>query len=96
MNREEALKNPIAEELILRAEYYKWEFLTFQEDIKMLSVFKPEMRINIYTTTMTVATCLDHPKKGKTQMFRRKVDIKTMNKIFRNPRLHTDLGYRKK
>ena len=28
------------------------------------------VRINIYTTTGTVATCLDHPRVGKGQLFR--------------------------
>jgi len=55
-----------------------------------------QARINIYTSKMTVATCVNHPKKGKTQMFRRNVGEKLMNKIFKNPRVHTDKGYQTK
>jgi len=29
-------------------------------------------RINIYITKMTVSTCINHPKKGRTQLFRKK------------------------
>lgn len=88
-------------ELEQMAASYGWEFLTWQKDISMLSFSKPNskgtvMRINIYVTKMTVATCLDHPKHGKTQLFRRAVTQALMGKIFKNPRLHTDSGYRKK
>ena len=78
------------------AESYGWEFLDFQENIGMLSFIKDGMRINIYITKMTVATCLDHPKLGKTQMFRKNVTEKELNKIFKNPRVHTNKGYRTK
>lgn len=77
------------------AKKYDWEFLTFQEDIFMLSFIKESMRINIYTTKMTVGTCLTHPKQGKTQMFRRNVTDKELEKIFKNPRHHTNKGYQK-
>ena len=53
-------------------------------------------RMNIYTTKMTVATCINHPRKGKTQLFRKNVDDKLMGKIFENPRIHTNKGYTKK
>lgn len=49
----------------------------------MLSYIKDEnnswKRINIYKSTkrnnFTIATCLDHPKKGKTQLFRKNLDL---------------------
>jgi hypothetical protein len=31
------------------------------------------MQVNVYYTTGTVGTCLNHPKQGKTQLFRRGV-----------------------
>jgi hypothetical protein len=73
-----------------------WQYLTFQEDIGMLSFVKDDMRINIYTTKMTVATCLNHPKQGKTQMFRKNVTPQEMEKIFKNPRHHINKGYKRK
>jgi hypothetical protein len=78
------------------AKEFDWQYLTFQENIGMLSFIKDDMRINIYTTKMTVATCLNHPKQGKTQMFRKNVTPDEMKKIFKNPRHHINKGYRKK
>jgi len=51
------------------------------------------VRINIYFTTGTVATCLDHPTKGKGQLFRRNMTFADLEDIFHNPRVHTDTGY---
>ena len=55
-----------------------------------------QARINIYLTKMTVGTCINHPRKGKTQLFRKRVDAKLMERIFINPRVHTAKGYRKR
>lgn len=54
------------------------------------------IRVNVYYTTMTVGTCLNHPTKGKTQLFRRNVDEKMLATIFKRPRVHTRKGYYKK
>ena len=53
-------------------------------------------RVNVYYTTGTVGTCLNHPAKGKTQLFRRNVSLDLLGQIFRNPRIHTDTGYYRK
>ena len=50
-------------------------------------------RINVYYTTRTIGTCIDHPKRKKTQLFRRNQSISSMEKIFENPRVHTGEGY---
>lgn len=50
-------------------------------------------RYNVYYSTGTVSTSLDHPRQGKTQLFRRNVDMDLLREIFLNPRIHTDLGY---
>lgn len=75
------------------ASKHGWKLLCHQENSYMLSFQKPEMRINVYYTKMTVTTCINHPRQGKTQLFRRNVDNKLMDKIFENPRIHTGLGY---
>ena len=79
---------------------HDWEFLTVQDDIGMVSFIKNikghKARINIYLSKMTVATCIKHPIKGKTQLFRKHVDDVLMRRIFRNPRVHTDKGYQRK
>jgi len=68
----------------------------FQENIGMASYSDGATRINIYLTKMTVATCLHHPKKGSTQLFRKNVDQKMLEEIFAYPRKHTGVGYYKK
>jgi hypothetical protein len=75
---------------------HEWEFLAHQEENKMISFISNGQRINVYYSTGTVATCLNHPKKGKTQMFRRNVSIKQLETLFEKPRTHTTKGYRKK
>lgn len=67
-----------------------------QEAIGMASYSDGSTRINIYLTKMTVATCLQHPTKGPTQLFRKNVDLKTLREIFEYPRKHTGKGYYKK
>lgn len=57
----------------------------------MASYKKHDTRINFYLSTGTVGSSLDHPKKGKTQLFRRKVT--EYSALFDNPRLHTGKGY---
>ncbi len=78
------------------AKIYCWEEVEWQENISMLSFVKQGARINVYVTRMTVATCINHPQKGRTQLFRKQVDVNLMAKIFRNPRVHTKRGYQKK
>ena len=62
--------------------------ISFRKEYEGVSV-----RINVYWTTGTVGTCMDHPQKGKTQLFRRNVSVATLREIFRNPRVHTGDGY---
>lgn len=80
-----------------------WLFLEEQPSIGMLSFCKDTtdshhsfLRINVYLTKMTVSTALQHPKQGKTQLFRRQVTPEELNKIFENPRVHTKKGYQRK
>lgn len=53
-------------------------------------------RINVYYTTGTVGTALDHPRQGRTQLFRRCVTLQELDAIFRNPRVHTGRGYQRR
>ena len=82
------------------AEKAGWNLVDYQKNIGMVSFTKEygghPARINIYLTKMTVATCINHPKKGKTQMFRKNITAEILKKIFENPRLHTARGYREK
>lgn len=73
-----------------------WTEIDYQERNKMISFRKDGTRLNVYYTTMTVGTCLNHPKKGKTQLFRKNVSEELLTKIMDNPRVHTQQGYQKK
>jgi len=52
-----------------------------------------EARINIYYTTRTVGTAMDHPSRGKTQLFRRNCSDEELVAIMKDPRTHTGRGY---
>lgn len=83
------------------AKEFDYKFIDYQENIGMISYGKKTkrngfVRINIYLTRATVGTCLNHPKKGKTQLFRRHCFLDDIKEIFKNPRMHTVSGYRKK
>ena len=70
--------------------------IDYQENIGMVSYSDGATRINIYLSKMTVATCLKHPKKGATQLFRKNVSFEQLQAIFAYPRIHTGKGYYKK
>lgn len=76
------------------AHAHGWTEADHQENIKMISFRSEGCRINVYYSKMTVATSLNHPKYGSTQLFRKHVwDAATLAKIFDNPRVHLDTGY---
>ena len=81
------------DEVWLLAVNLGWAFLTFQANIKMISFQKGDCRLNYYMSTGTVGTALNHPKKNKTQLFRKNIKFKELVKIFKNPRQHTGKGY---
>ena len=73
----------------------------FNERSKVISFTKPGekihcVKINVYYTTGTVGTCVDHPVQGRTQLFRRNVDLEQLRMIFRNPHVHTGKGYHRR
>ena len=73
-----------------------WAFpLTEQPNPLTLSFFKDDMRINIYYTTMTVSTAINHSVRGRCQMYRRNVEPDELTRIFQNPRVHLGKGYHK-
>lgn len=78
------------------AKQYGFKCIDYQENIGMVSYSDGSTRINVYLSKMTVATCLKHPKKGATQLFRKNVSFEQLKAIFDYPRLHTGKGYYKK
>ena len=70
------------------------EELAVNEASRLVSFVTAEgVKIHVYYTSRTVATCLTHPQQGKTQLFRRDVDLELLKQLFRNPRQHTGRGY---
>ncbi|GFH52418.1 hypothetical protein CTEN210_08894 [Chaetoceros tenuissimus] len=69
------------------------EEIYLNETSRVISFRSSNTRYNVYYTTGTISTSLDHPRQGKTQLFRRNVDMNLLRQIFLNPRIHTDLGY---
>jgi hypothetical protein len=78
------------EEIAVKNEFNR---IDFQENIGLISYSDGDTRINIYLSKMTVSTCLNHPKKGKTQLFRKNVNKQMLSEIFEYPRKHTGKGY---
>jgi hypothetical protein len=61
----------------------------------MTSYSFQDTRLNFWLSTGTVGSYLDHPSQGKTQLFRRQVDMQQAEEIFQNPRVHTGAGYQR-
>jgi len=88
----EMQKTEVIERMALNNGYLK---IVDQKFPPMLSFKKGVVRINVFYSTMTVATCIPHPTKGKTQLFRKNVSMTELDNIFKEPRVHTGKGYYK-
>lgn len=89
------------ENIVKIAEKHGWLWVSYQPTTRMLSFTKVDsnnhvMKVNVYYTKMTVGTSLTHPFSGPTQLFRKNCTMDELNRIFINPRYHTDKGYYKK
>jgi len=82
----------------------EWKIIDVQPNIKMIRYMRTQdgdvQKVNIYyggkgnkLSQYTVATIINHPTRGKTQLFRKGVDLKQLERILDNPRIHTDKGY---
>jgi hypothetical protein len=86
------------EEVRRIAESHGYVELSLNEESRVIS-FRSQSgstRINVYYTTGTVGTCLNHPTRGKTQLFRRETNVEQLELIFQDPRNHTGKGYYRK
>lgn len=73
-----------------------YRMFDYQENIGLVRYDDGATKINVYLSKMTVATILKHPIKGKTQLFRKNVNLQMLDEIFEYPRKHTGVGYYKK
>ncbi len=83
--------------VIRAAQHYGYRYLGEKADRSMLRFCRKEkgrsIRINVYYTTRTVQTTLDHWKHGRRQLTRRNISMGLLKKILQYPRLHTGRGY---
>lgn len=75
---------------------YDWLYQSYNPDTYQLDFIKGDERITIYLSKMTVGTVVIHPKQGRTQLFRKGVGYKLLEQLFKNPRYHSDRGYKTK
>ena len=55
-----------------------------------------DMRLNFWLSTGTVGSNLDHSNQGKTQLFRRQINVVETFDIFINLRQYIEKGYHTK
>ena len=53
-------------------------------DGRMCSYVRGHEKVHVYLKTGTVATCIDHPRHGKTQLFRRNLKWEEICDVFQN------------
>ena len=51
------------------AKKHQYKEIALNEPSRLISFRKEDVCINVYYTTGTVGTCLNHPRQGKTQLF---------------------------
>lgn len=81
------------EKIRFLAKIYGWQEIQANDDICLLGFRRSGVRLNVYYSKMTVSTAMKHPTRGKTQLFRKKVNQALLEKIMRYPRTHTSRGY---
>jgi hypothetical protein len=83
-------------ELDSMAEARAWEKLdcTSSEGTPMVSYRKDNVRLEVWLSTGTIGSYLEHPNQGKTQLFLRNImQIGEATEIFDNPHVHSNKGY---
>lgn len=74
-----------------------WQFLNYHPNNYVLNLYRDGVRMNVYLSTMTIQTAMNHPKKGKTQLNSKGLTQGQVADVFINPRLHTNgKGYHRK
>lgn len=84
--------------VIQQAESQQWDFFRYdrndgQKVFLQRTLQGDRYEMHVWCTTGTVATFLDHPRQGKTQLFRRDVSWSMLRRLLNNPREHTGTGY---
>jgi hypothetical protein len=75
------------------AKTHGWTILRLHPNNYILNLERGNVKMNVYLSTFTIQTALDHPKQGKTQLNRKNLTVKERELVFKNPRFHTKKGY---
>ncbi len=79
--------------VMLYAQKHEWKVIAFYAATYHIILNRKDQQMNIYLTKMSVQTVMVHPRKGKTQLNRKNMDIISLEAIFKNVRKHTGKGY---
>jgi hypothetical protein len=71
---------------------FGWNFTGSHNFVEFFE--KEGIKLDWYFTTATIKTSMDHPTKGKTQLFGSKVTPEVYTKVLLDPRSHTNVRYR--
>lgn len=74
---------------------YGWSVIKYHPRTYVLNLVRGEEKMNIYLSTGTIQTAIDHPKQNKTQLNRKCCTRGEFENIFKNVRTHTGKGYHK-
>ena len=85
-------------DVIAQAECQQWDCTRYDPGQGQLVFLErwlqnDKYELHVWCTTGTVGSYLDHPRQGKTQLYRRNVDWSDLRQILNNPRVHTGTGY---
>jgi len=82
----------------LMAERHGWNFVQHQESQKKLRFDRitDHTVIDVWYSRMTVCTILNHPTQQRTALYRKRLSMDMIEDVFKNPRIHTNVGYQKK
>tara|TARA_R110000787_G_scaffold222868_4_gene331341 strand:+ start:2207 stop:2674 length:468 start_codon:yes stop_codon:yes gene_type:complete len=83
--------NPV----FIKALSINWSLIAYRPKSRLISFKKDGVRLNWYYTTGTISTTLMHPKKKKTQLFRKRLTQDQQIQVLIDPRANSGRGYYK-
>lgn len=90
----------VLEDILFLAGLYDWtkaistpyfREVSFEKSVGLSETNR--LTIYYFKDRMTVTSNLYHPKLGRTQLIRKNVDMALLERIFEDPRTHTNKGF---
>ena len=75
------------------AKKHGWTIIKYHPNNYVLNLVRENVKMNVYLSTMAIQTAMNHPRAGKTQLNRKNLTKKELERIFISPRVHTNKGY---